>query len=753
MTALSGPTSISFADCSNAGIVLRLLADPAPLTLRTGDIVLAKPAEGAPRAPIAWTVTWETPTASDPSIHEYQSVGSLRNGCPLAGRYKLPVTVFQKQENGDIAKTALEIEVVRTVDPTLDAASPVSLVLETWPFDGAFRPLPGLSLSELSGAADLGQVFAIGSALKDGAGDLTPIRLTAPVPVTLAAGRSAVLGLALSQTPAPGSYTARLSLHGLALKQSQPIEVTLKVRIIWYFLLIALALGVGAGWLVNIYLAGRAALGAARLQGLGDAAAIAARAVLQKDSAVQQRLLVLAAAVESKLGKAGTPAEIQAAVKDGQDMAAKIESRAAETAKDLLDTMVRLRGWVAPQNAVLDDALADRLLPLIRALDSIERDGAAGDAEAALAKAHALEPRIKAEAPRFLRDWLEALNAALERLGPWADPAQEPELTRSKLQAAVAEAFAQADPAVLLQQTNAVARSLASWVSLGAPGAIVRAFRRAAEILGTGGRTALADIVLEAAAEVQGLGTDRRDPIAKIESLADIRGALEEELRASRPNDAAFDKRLADGDFAGAAEILAPPPKAPPPAPAALQMFAAGPLARPKAPLPMAAAATILPRLVLPPHLEQGQRIRVTLDWSLASLPRSGPRWESDPGDLAEIAGGSAEGAELTARKAGFLSVIAAFAGHSPIIARTYVGEAVDTAGYRATAAGTQRVNALIAGVTAVLTVFFGYEIFIAGWYGTFADFFAAFLWGFFGQFGLERLRDLAKPVTGKALP
>ena len=63
------------------------------------------------------------------------------------------------------------------------------------------------------------------------------------------------------------------------------------------------------------------------------------------------------------------------------------------------------------------------------------------------------------------------------------------------------------------------------------------------------------------------------------------------------------------------------------------------------------------------------------------------------------------------------------------------------------------RLAAIRSPLGAVLTVFFGYEIFIAGWYGTFADFFAAFLWGFFGQFGLERLRDLAKPVTAKALP
>ena len=90
------------------------------------------------------------------------------------------------------------------------------------------------------------------------------------------------------------------------------------------------------------------------------------------------------------------------------------------------------------------------------------------------------------------------------------------------------------------------------------------------------------------------------------------------------------------------------------------------------------------------------------------------------------------------------------FAGQSPVSVRTYIGEPVDSPDYRQTAAETQRVNNATAAVAAVVTVFFGYEIFIAGWFGTFADFFSAFLWGFFGQFGLERMRDLAKPMTSK---
>jgi len=55
---LSGQTSFSFTDCSNAGILLRFTADPAPLSLRSGDIVLVQSTAGVPGTPVDWTILW-----------------------------------------------------------------------------------------------------------------------------------------------------------------------------------------------------------------------------------------------------------------------------------------------------------------------------------------------------------------------------------------------------------------------------------------------------------------------------------------------------------------------------------------------------------------------------------------------------------------------------------------------------------------------------------------------------------------------
>jgi hypothetical protein len=254
------------------------------------------------------------------------------------------------------------------------------------------------------------------------------------------------------------------------------------------------------------------------------------------------------------------------------------------------------------------------------------------------------------------------------------------------------------------------------------------------------------------AASSQTLGPDRQDPIGRIEALAATRLEVEGMLRTARPNDAALDKLLGGGDIEGAVKLMAPPPAAPH-AFAAFAFPPAEPLARPSAPLPTAQDPVTLPRIRLAPHIETRATVRVELDWSLASLAKSAPSWERDPAGAASFANEGPDGADLTAREPGFLTISAVFASQSPVSVRTYIGEPVDAPDYRQTAAETQRVNNVTAAVAAVVTVFFGYEIFIAGWFGTFADFFSAFLWGFFGQFGLERMRDLAKPMTTKVLP
>ena len=251
------------------------------------------------------------------------------------------------------------------------------------------------------------------------------------------------------------------------------------------------------------------------------------------------------------------------------------------------------------------------------------------------------------------------------------------------------------------------------------------------------------------AASTQSLGADRQDLIGRIEALAATRREVEGMLRTARPNDAALDKLLGGGDIEGAAKLMAPPPAAPH-AFAAFAFPPAEPLPRPSAPLPTAEDPVTLPRIRLAPHLDTRATVRIELDWSLASLAKSAPSWERDPASAADLANESPDGVDLTAREPGFLTISAVFAGQSPISVRTYIGEPVDSPDYRQTAAETQRVNNATAALAAVVTVFFGYEIFIAGWFGTFADFFTAFLWGFFGQFGLERMRDLAKPMTSK---
>ena len=56
----------------------------------------------------------------------------------------------------------------------------------------------------------------------------------------------------------------------------------------------------------------------------------------------------------------------------------------------------------------------------------------------------------------------------------------------------------------------------------------------------------------------------------------------------------------------------------------------------------------------------------------------------------------------------------------------------------------------LVALGTGLLTAIAGYAILEPGWFGTFGDFLRAFVWGAFGQFALDRLRELARPLLSR---
>ena len=91
--------------------------------------------------------------------------------------------------------------------------------------------------------------------------------------------------------------------------------------------------------------------------------------------------------------------------------------------------------------------------------------------------------------------------------------------------------------------------------------------------------------------------------------------------------------------------------------------------------------------------------------------------------------------------------------GQDTVTALTFIGDVMQSPDYVALQQRARRLNGLIWTVTALITVGFGYETFVTNWFGSLSDFMSAFLWGFFGQFGLDRIRDLAKPAIGKTVP
>lgn len=748
-TAVSGQRTFVIAECDNASIVLRFTADTAPLAVRTKDIRSKGPAAAA----AAWSIAWTKPVSSDQSIGEYQATGTLTNGCPDPGSYEVPLAV--SFEGTPPSAAGIAIAIVRAGTPVLDAPASVTLALETLPF-GFHAATDALSipLHETSHVADLKEIAVTGSALKAASGEYAGIVLDPlSTPLAIAAGGRAELKLALSQVPAAGSYTGTLILHEAMLKENRSINVTLKVRVAGYFLMVAVALGIALGWFFNVRLAKRAALSAALLEGLRAVGAIAKRAAPQKDPAVQQRLIGLAAAVEASIRDATTPEAMQAAVTDAQTRATAIETRAVDAAKEFAQSLARVRGVVAPNHLPPDAAIAHRLTVLTAMLDRIDRLGSGGDVEEAQRRLAAFEQTLPRDVPEALQPWLREVGGALDALGPWANPAREPEQTRRALADALRTAFPLADPGQLVQQADDVARRLRGWVALSAPPAMAEQFRAAAAALRPAqvNYARLIEALSAAADNSMRGGADEPDPIARLQALAAIRRGVEAEFRIADPANGALDAVLAAGDFpAAVAALLQPGAAVAAAAHAALQL---APLQRAVTDLGAPGAAQVPPRLDLPPDLMVNRRARARLDWANGAPPGAAPQWSCDPQGAAVIADGEATGANVTPRRPGFLTVSVQFGNDAPISAGAYAGEVTATPDYAAIAAAAGRVNLWIGIASALLTTFAGYEIFIGTWLGTFGDFFSAFLWGFFGQFGLDRVRDLAKPITGRALP
>jgi hypothetical protein len=752
--SISGPSGFVVGDCNNASIALRFTADQTPVAVRTGDIL----GDDASSRPVGWSIEWDKPSVSDPAVKEYQSTGKLRNGCPAAGAYHAPVRVTS--DKGEAAQ--LTISVTRMLDPVLDAPSAVTLSLDTLPFGirSSHVKHRAIQLRETSNGAAVTTLVPTGSELKTAGGESTGIMLNPdPRPLKLPPGGADWLVLGLSRVPDPGSYTGRVALHSPALKQNAAIDVTYKIRIAAYFLLIALAVGVGLGWWVNVYLAARAVLDAALLGGLQQSEAIARRATAQRDPRVQQWVLAVAAELEAALRAARTPAEVQAAVTQAQEKAKDIETKASASADALLQGIAAVRGILQPNGQVPDDLVADRLAAVADELERIQRASDSGDVEAAQRRLADFRQSLPRDLVSLLRPWLQDVQSEVDEFGAWATPADEPERTRMALQDALRAAYELVDAAQLVRQSDSLARQLRTWVDLIAPSAMAKVFQGMAVLLRSQSarlpellrnqRPALAELLEARAGDVLHQGIDGRDPLIKLKALAAIRRQVEADVRAAAVvGNVAVDALLAQGNFAAAVAALVGHP-----AEAVASPPAAALLKRSANPLPAGTPALALPRLRVPSLMPVNQSTPVTVDWSAGPMPEGEAEWRCQPENAATFDHRTTNGAEITPSRAGMLTMSFRLGATQPVSANSYAGSAIDAPDYGQIAAGEKRAKITTGVAATVITIIAGYEIFIGNWVGTLGDFFSAFLWGFFGQFGLDRIRELTRPITSRALP
>ncbi|MEJ0037750.1 MAG: hypothetical protein WDO68_17030 [Gammaproteobacteria bacterium] len=747
--ATSGQRKFVIADCDKDRIALRFTTEKAPLLLRTGDLT----STAAAAVPVAASMTWEKPVATEAAIHEYEVSGRLTGGCPEAGSYTVPLTIIH---DGGTSET-LEFELVRRVEPVLDAPASITLVVEKLPWSGSENvSVTPLRVRETSHSGAIGGLSASGGELKSAAGEGTGITLNpASEPLSLASGEGKDLNLVLSHMPDAGSFSTRLVLHTASLKTNVNSDVTIKVRHARWCLGAILLLGVLLGWLVNVKLAAVSTLRAAQLEALRAVNAIVRDAGAQRDSAVQQRMLRIATTLEGEVRSARDPKDLNKIVENKKTQVDAVLSVATQSVGDLQARLTATRGLLDPNNRVLSASVTAALAPLFGTLSTIERASLTGDVEDALRRLSELDITLPAAVIAALRPVIQDLHRGLGELGKWSAPAQALETLRQTLLVDLATAFGKVAPAELVTSTDDIVRSVERLVTIEAPDDMKAAFGNAATILSQGSRTDLAQAVRGEIANLERMTHRDEDTQSELGKLSSARVRVAGLLLGADPANGSLGQAVADGDFPTAARLIAPPPAAVPAAPAVL--LPAAMRARMAAPQGLPAAPPvppIAPRLRIPPWLPVGQVAQASLDWRGERKPAAAAAtWVSDPATAAVFSNQTIDGADLEPKLPGFLEIRFSIANPPlSVSGRAFVGELAATPSFTKFEEDEKNSNRAIALATALLTTFVGYQIFAGSWYGTFGDYFSAFIWGFFGQFGLERIRDATKTIVSRTL-
>jgi hypothetical protein len=731
-------TELFVVDCTNQTLTLRFTAGKVPQAVRTNNIRK----EASPATAVAWSIAWQVPQPSLPAITEYQAVGAISGACPTAGRYVVPMTVVFN----DDTQEKLEIHVVRAAEPILDL--PTSVILRTeLPVFGGLPYVPSIRLRETSSSAPIEGISASGGQLKNAAGEVVDTVLNPDLSSNIVkAGQGADLKLRVSNKPSVGAYTTRLMVHSPALKQSQEIDVTFKVVVLPVYLFLMIVVGVVVGWYVNVRLAGRAALHTARLEAYHAAGAVGRRAALQKDPAVQQRFISLVATVESEIRDARTPQEVQTALTKSASGADTIEREAGKSADALRLALTRVREKLEPGHVAADIMVRQKIEALTGRLSDIDAAALAGDVVDAQRRLDEFESALEPSVTATLQPWLQELYGKVCELGEWSAPAQALEQERLRILAMITIAY-QAPGGQLVSECDKIATALRTLVVFTGPRAIAEAFRSAAVAL-RAAKPPLALALSALATELLGQAASGASPLDTLHRLITVRRDAEAQLQLEKPGDLGLRRCLEIGDFPGAAAEISPPAALPAAAPCPLP----APISRPTpAPLNAGGAAAPMPRILVPAFLPLSPSI-IKLDWA-GAVPTPNVAWTCEPTAIAVIAKGDNKGAEITPSQAGFLTVSANIGKDNIVKAQTYAGDMMQTPDFIQLVKESAKVNHTIWVVTAVLTSATGYLIFANAWIGSTSDFFAAFVWGFFGQFSLDRIRETVKTTTARTLP
>ena len=732
---VSGRRTFVINDCAAPTIDLRFTADSAPAALRTRDVV----SKSGGRA-VDWTVQWSRPVATDPAIREFGAKGTVSPAaCPRPGEYEVPVALVPAAGDAAIRTITITLSIP---GPAIEAPATASWTIERW--DPTAGPgMLTIPLRETSATLPARDLSVAAGALRTQGGEPTAILLRAdPVPTTIPAGGVTLVTLRLSQPPPVGTYTTKVTLTAPLLLQERTVDVTLKVRAWPAYLLATLLVGVLLGWVVNVLLKRQSALWAAQLAGLELAGAIAARATTQRDPAVQQRLTALASTTERRLLAAADEAAAKSVADKAKEAAEAIEKMAATNTMRLDERLARARLAVRPTGR-FDPTIETVLAEMLRPFETIERLARDGHAEEALRRLTDHDERLAASIDRALRPWLADLRGRLRSLGEWPEPGSEPEATRQLLLKDVAAAYQNPDPAKTLLEADRIAHVLRGWIDFAGVEAMRSAFEATADALEQGGRPDLAAPVRREKERLPvGAGANLGDALVL---LAGIRDRIEQLLADGASGAPAVIALLRAGKFEEAAKLIAPPR----PQPAGFT-GRRPPSASPPVPTRLVAPPAVPTyRLLLPPVLTVDATTRAVLEAD--QPPPTAPTWSCEPADAADITDSSTIGANVTARKAGFLTV-SAQVGATAVSWTGLVGDVAEAEPFRIVRQTSDRADLAVWVAAAVVTTAVGYQIFSTSWIGTFGDFLSVFLWGFLGQFGLARIREIAKPLLIKPL-